>query len=83
MNLLHEETCNFFSSENYTRVSKAGISNLVERQWETSEIYSIKILFLSTFLLRIKYFMSKTKKKKAEQMHFYYYYETHHKNKHT
>lgn len=47
MNLLHEETSNlfFFSSENYTRVSKAGISNLVERQWETSEIYSIKILF--------------------------------------
>lgn len=72
-----------FFSENYTRVSKAGISNLVERQWGTSEIYSIKVLFLSTFLLRIKYFMSKTKQKKAEHMHFYYYYEIHHKNKDT
>lgn len=33
MNMLHGEISNFFSSENKTRVFKAGISNLEERQW--------------------------------------------------
>lgn len=65
MNMLHVEMSNLVLFVNVTMIFKAGISNLEEKQWGTSEIHFKKCYFSNTSLLRITYFMSETKEKKV------------------